>query len=143
MNRSLWCALLVAGTCAGLYANEPANKGMTLSREKLEIIEQNLVIGLQSNNPGLQASTALVLDQLKALKPDYSFDLTLVPLMRLVRERAYDETARIAAGLALHDLHSSMGDYLIARGAREETDARVKRVFAGMSCERGLQDALN
>ncbi len=127
----------------GAFCRRTGRKPWSANKGKLELIEQNLAIGLESGNPGLQASAALVLDELKTLVPDYGFDLTVIPLMRLVRHSGYSESARLAAGLALHDLHSSTGDFIIARVARVEQDARIKKAFTAMSYERGLQDALN
>jgi len=143
MKRSVMCLLLVAGAYGVLVADEPSTNPVELTPQKLELIEENLVIGLVSDIPSLQASAALVLHQIKELAPQYDFSLTVIPLMRIVRHSGYDETARLAGGLALHGLKSARGDYAIARIAKFEDNPRVKKAFTAMSYESGFQNELN
>lgn len=142
MKRTVLLLILVASVCGVVFAGQPASSTVTLTPEKLALIEKNLVIGLESGVPTLQASAALVLHQVKSLAPDYSFSLCVIPLMRIVKTVDYDVEARLAAGLALFDLNSARGDFAIARTARFEENQRVKKVFVAMTYERGLEHNL-
>jgi hypothetical protein len=77
--------------------------------------------------------------QVKELAPAYDFSYSVIPLMRLVRNDSYDETVRLAAGVALHELKSAQGDFAIARIAKYEANPRVKKIFEAMTYERGLE----
>ncbi len=143
MKRSLLCIILVAGICGIALAEPPSPSSANLTQAKLALIEKNLAIGLESGIPSLQASAALVLRQVKSLAPDYDFSLCIIPLMRIVRTSGYDVEARLASAVALHDLKSARGDFAIARIARFEDNARVKKVFTAMAFESGLQGNLN
>ncbi len=142
MKRSLLCALIVACAWSVVFANNPESSNVLLSQEKLPVIEKNLIIGLESNIPSLQASAALVLRQVKSLAPQYEFSLSVIPLMRIVRTESYDATVRMAAALALHELNSARGDFAIARIAKYEDNPRVKKLFQAMTYERGLENNL-
>jgi hypothetical protein len=134
--------LLVACVWGGMFANESSTSKAVLTQEKLELIEQNLIIGLESNIPSLQASAALVLRHVKEIAPQYEFSLSVIPLMGLVRTESYDATVRMAAALALHELRSTRGDFALARIARFEENPRVKKLLEAMAYERGLQNDL-
>jgi hypothetical protein len=142
MKRSLLSLLLVAGAWGVMVANDASTPKIVLTQEKLRLIEQNLIIGLESNIPTLQASAALVLRQVKEIAPAYEFSLSVIPLMRLVRTESYDPTVRMAAALALHGLRTAQGDFAIARIAKFEDNPRVKKLLQAMAYERGLQSNL-
>lgn len=142
MRRSLLSLLLVAGAWGVVVANDVSAPKIVLTQEKLHLIEQNLIIGLESNIPALQASAALVLHQVKEMAPDYEFSLSVIPLMRLVRTESNDPTVRMAAALALHGLRTARGDFAISRIAKFEDNPRVKKLLQAMACERGLQSNL-
>ena len=142
MKRSLLSMLLAACAWGGMFANESSTSKAVLTQEKLELIEQNLIIGLESNIPSLQASAALMLRQVKEIAPQYEFSLSVIPLMRLVRTESYDAPVRMAAALALHELRSTRGDFALARIARFEENPRVKKLLEAMAYERGLQNDL-
>jgi hypothetical protein len=142
MKRSLLSLLLVACVWGGMFANESSTSKAVFTQDKLELIEQNLIIGLESNIPSLQASAALVLRQVKEIAPQYEFSLSVIPLMRLVRTESYDASVRVAAALALHELRSTRGDFALARIARFEENPRVKKLLVAMAYERNLQNNL-
>ncbi len=143
MKRSLLSFVLVAGICGIALAEPPSPSSANLTQARLEQIEQNLAIGLESGMPSLQASAALVLHQVKSLAPDYDFSSCVIPLMRIVRTSGYDVEARLAGGVALHSLKSDRGDFAIARIAKFEDNPRIKKVFTAMAYERGLEKYLN
>jgi hypothetical protein len=142
MKRSLLSLLLVAGAWGVMVANDASAPKIVLTQEKLRLIEQNLMIGLESNIPTLQASAALVLHQVKEIAPGYGFSRCIIPLMRLVRTENYDATVRMAAALALHELRTAQGDFAISRIAKFEDNPRVKKLLQAMAYERGLQSNL-
>jgi hypothetical protein len=142
MKRSLLCVLIMACGWSVVFANDPIGSKVELNQDKLPLIEKNLIIGLESNIPSLQASAALVLRQVKSLASTYDFSLSVIPLMRLVRTESYDATVRMAAALALHELNSAQGDFAIARIAKYEENPRVKKLFQAMTYERGLENNL-
>ena len=142
MKRSLLSILLVAGAWGVMVANDTSTPKIVLTQAKLHLIEQNLIIGLESNVPTLQASAALVLRQVKEIAPEYEFSLSVIPLMRLVRTDSYDATVRMAAALALHQLRTAQGDFAISRLAKFEDNPRVKKLLQAMAYERGLQSNL-
>jgi hypothetical protein len=143
MKRSLLSIVLVAGICGIALAEPPSPSSANLTQAQLRLIEKNLVVGLESGIPSLQASAALVLHQVKSLAPDYDFSLCIIPLMHIVRTSGYDVEARLASAVALHALKSERGDFAIARIARFEDNARVRRVFTAMAFESGLEHNLN
>ena len=142
MKRLLLFLLLAVFTGSLVFASEGPIANLSLNQEKIQLIERNLIIGLESNIPTLQASAALVLRQVKAMAPQYEFSLGVIPLLRLVRTEGLDATVRMAAALALHDLNSARGDFAIARIAKYEDNPRVKKLFQALTYDRGLENIL-
>lgn len=110
----------------------------------MELIERNLVIGLESGIPSLQSSSAFVLQQVKAIAPENEFSLCVIPFMCNMKTAEYSVDVPLAAGgLPLFDLKSARDDYAIARTARFEDIQRIRKIFLVMTYERGLQNNLN
>jgi hypothetical protein len=131
MKSGLSVLVVVAASLAfsGLmFAAPPDSATANYSADQLARIEDNLLCALKSNCRGAQASAALAILQLKRSAPEYSFHRSIIPLMRIVGSDRYDERARIAASLALHELRSERGDFLIKRSALFSGDCRFKRV---------------
>ena len=108
-----------------LSAGEHANKGV-FTQAKLECIERNLINAFESDVPGLQASAALTMRQLREIAPHYDWSRSIVPLMHIVNREEHDARARIAAALVLYELRSSRGDWAIERTAQFADNPRVK-----------------
>jgi hypothetical protein len=108
------------------FASTPPNPSSQFTFTKLQAIEDNLLLCLASEIPGVRASAALTLRQLKAVAPEYSFNRSIIPLMRIVKGEQYDDCSRIAAALALHSLESARGDFAISRTAQFTDAERVK-----------------
>jgi hypothetical protein len=70
-----------------------------------ELIEQNLIIGLQSDNPGLQRSCALMLGKIHATS-------ARIPLMAALRNSP-ESNVRTAAAYALCRMGDPIGAYLV------------------------------
>jgi hypothetical protein len=109
--------------------NTPLAETRTFSTEQLELIEDNLIVALESNIPGLRATAALTLRQVKEISPEYSFSRSVIPLMRIVGTEDFDATSRVAAGLALHDLRSERGDYRIKWAGKFTENPKLKHLY--------------
>lgn len=140
--------LLLICVAAGLIltssapASTPPDASSTrFSSEKLQIIEENLILCLNSEYPGVRASAALTLRQLKEVAPEYSFTSSIIPLMGIVNDERYDNPSRIAAALALHALKSDRGDYAIRMTSQLTDVARVKFIYEHLAYAR-LQERL-
>lgn len=125
--------LLAARAGAG---EDPA--AQRFSNEKLAVIEANLKVALESPVPGIQASAAQTVRDLKAEAPEYGFASLVIPLMRIVKDRDAECGCRILAALALHELNSEMGDFAIERVGMFTEDARLKHVCTWLTYERLL-----
>lgn len=116
------------------YASEPPSPQFTTP--KVKAIEDNLLLCLASEYPGVRASAALTLRQLKAEAPDYSFNRSIIPLMRIVNGEQFDCQSRIAAALALHSLASPRGDYAIRMTAQLTDETKVKFIYEHLAYAR-------
>lgn len=94
---------------------------------KVSHIETGLINAFQSGVPGLQASAAVTLMEVRKEVPTYRWSRCIIPLMRIVNDEDGDSHARMAAALALYGLRSDRGDYLIVQNARFTSDPRVRR----------------
>ncbi len=106
----------------------------------IEQTEQSLVLALNSDIPGVQLSAALTVRQLKALMPERSFSMFVIPLMRIVKQENADRCSRVIAAIALHDLHSAIGDYAISRQARFTGCDRLARTCRWLTYYQALED---
>jgi hypothetical protein len=116
---------------SALSAREPAkpakyvassyNNFTVFTEDKLSLIEDNLLTGIQSKNSGLQKSCAYFLGEMKSSK-------AMVPLLRLARTGATEE-ARIIAGLSLYKIHSNIGLYQLKGLSERDESELVRRVF--------------
>ena len=104
--------LLMVCTVRGEENNVPAPR---FTRATVEQTEQSLVQALESNSPGLHVSAAQTARDLKTLMPERSFSRLAIPLMRIVKDEGAESCARVVAAMALHELHSAIGDFAIAR----------------------------
>jgi len=107
--------------------------------QQLEQIEDRLLQCLRSDCPGIRACAALTVKQLKESNPAYSFQRSIIPLMRIVKEEKCDRTSRIAASLALYTLRSSRGDFAIKRTGEFTDDESVKRACMRLSLAREME----
>jgi hypothetical protein len=86
------------------------------------LIEDNLLIGLASDNQGLKKSCALMLGQI------YSKRAT-IPLMSILRDSENREL-RIAAAWSLCRIGSDVGTYFVRSTVRFDDDPKVKAFCA-------------
>jgi len=116
---------------SGSAGDEMRFKGATVAA-----IEENLAIGLSTDNEGLQASASQVVRDLKGLLPDQDFSLLVIPLMRIVKNESADIQVRMIGTLALYDLRSAKGDFTIQRLAKFESNQRLKNLCTWLTYER-------
>lgn len=125
--------LCVAGT---LVAGTPsAGTDSRFPPATLDRIERSLVMALESNSPGMHTSAALTLWQVRSVVPDHSFELCVIPLMRIVKSEKYDPTSRVVAAIALHQLHSGRGDFAIQRTGMFADEPRVRHICTWLAHE--------
>lgn len=99
---------------------DPNGEFSKFTKEQLEKIENNLLIGLDSENSGLKISCAYFLGEIKSEK-------ALIPLMAMLREGACDEE-KIVAALSLYKINNARGLYQVKGAARFSDSERVRRM---------------
>lgn len=80
--------------------------------------EQNLLIGLASDNLGLQESAAYLLGEMNS-------DRAVIPLMQMLRSDR--ESARVVAALALCRIGDARGVYAVKRASTFDESAQVRQ----------------
>lgn len=91
-----------------------------ISESEYKIIEDNLLVGLNSDNLGLQVSSAYFLGHIQS-------DKALIPLMKMFRSSKEVEK-RLIAALSLAKLKSSVGIYAIKQRIKYDESERVQRL---------------
>jgi hypothetical protein len=86
------------------------------------LIEDNLLLGLSSNNTGLQRSCALMLGKLQSQK-------AVIPLMFTFHNNA-NENVRIAAAWALCKIGDARGVYAVKKGVKYDECIKVQKTCA-------------
>lgn len=97
--------------------------GDSLKTQKVstyENIENNLLVGLASDNEGLKFSCAYFLGEMRS-------DKAVIPLMRLFHNGETDEM-KIIAALSLCKIKSERGIFAVKRGITFADSERVQRV---------------
>lgn len=97
------------------------NDFSAFSEEKLSVIEDNLIVGIKSDNSGLQTSCAYFLGEMNSGK-------AMIPLLRLAKSGATEE-ARIIAGLSLYKIHSKVGMCRLKELSKNDQSELVRKVF--------------
>jgi HEAT repeat protein len=97
------------------------NDFSVFSKEEYSRIEKNLLIGIKSNNAGLQKSSAYFLGEMKS-------DKAMIPLLRLVTNGKTEES-RIIAALSLYKIESKIGMYRLKGLAQSDENELVRKVF--------------
>jgi HEAT repeat protein len=111
-------ALLIAALVVPAKAQEsvlPPNANKTL-------IEDNLFVGLKTDNPGLQRSCALLLGRIKSGR-------AVIPLMEALHRNS-DENVRIATAWALCKIGDERGVYAVKMSAQFDESSKVQAVCA-------------
>lgn len=105
--------------------DEPETTGYNnytiLTDEEYHQVEQNLLAGINSDNIGLQTSSAYFLGEMKS-------DRAMIPLLKLVQNGETEE-ARIIAALSLYKIESDIGMYRLKYLAETDESELARRVF--------------
>ena len=139
--KQLLAGIVLCTAALGIVVAGDNETQRTLRKANVERIEKNLIKAFRSNSPRLQASAAITLMQIRREMPEYNWSNSIIPLMRIVNGEDNDADARIAAALALHDLRTDRGDFLIVRNARFTSNDRVKRHCLLLAASRQLENA--
>ena len=91
------------------------------SEEEYSRIEENYIIGLNTDNVGLRTSCAYFLGEMKS-------DKAVIPLLKLLRYGETDQE-RIFAALSLYKIGSKRGIYKIKIMAEYDKSERVRIVL--------------
>lgn len=87
--------------------------------------ESNLLAGLNSENPGLQISSAYYLGEIRSEK-------AVVPLIKMLRE-SENEDLRIISALSLIKIDSELGVYMVKQAQKfndnDKTRSKCKRFY--------------
>ena len=88
--------------------------------EKYKTIEDNLLVGLQTDNLGLKVSAAYFLGEMKS-------ERAVIPLMKMLKGNTTDEEKLIAA-LSLCKIKSEKGMFAVKQRIKFDDSERVKRL---------------
>lgn len=119
--KTVLCVMAVIFLCGFVAPVLAQDDGLPPKANKA-LIEENLLIGLASDNQGLKKSCALMLGQI------YSKRAT-IPLMAVLRDNENPEL-RIAAAWSLCRIGSGVGTYFVKHTVRFEDDLKVKAYCA-------------
>ncbi|MFH1196901.1 MAG: hypothetical protein V1720_14470 [bacterium] len=108
--------LLIIVLASSSYAGGEAKNTASMP----EMIEQNLIAGLKSDNTGLQVSCAYFLGDLKSQR-------AIIPLMHLLRDGDC-EGVRLIAALSLMKIGSERCIYMVKQEAFFNDCERVRRM---------------
>lgn len=92
----------------------------TVTEEKYKQIEDNLLVGISSDNLGLQVSCAYFLGEMQS-------DRAVIPLMRMLKSGNTEEQ-RIIAALSLAKIKSERGLFAIKQRIKFDDSERVQRI---------------
>jgi hypothetical protein len=137
--------MVVLAVMLALFAGRaPAQDTATPSfnpdnKARLDQTKKSLVTALESESPGLQATAAQTVRELKAMLPEESFSLLVIPLMGIVKNGDAQVEARILAALALSDLHSDRGDFAIKMEAKHCESCRLGYILGALAVQRARE----
>jgi hypothetical protein len=84
-----------------------------------ELVELNLLNGLENENAGLKSSSAFLLGEFKSEK-------SVIPLMRVLRNNE-DPALRIMAALALYKIGDARGIWAVQQASRFDDNECVRK----------------
>ena len=96
---------------------------------KNELIEKNLIAGLQSENVGLVTSSAYYLGE-------YGSSKSIIPLLKVLKSGDTEEE-RISAAVALSKINTGLARFAVKRRAKFDDSERVRNL-----CDRFYQESL-
>lgn len=112
---AILAAVVLVLMTASIATATDTSKGLTPGQ--YASAEENLLIGLASDNQGLVEGSANMLGELKSSK-------AVIPLMKLLRD-GEQESTRIVAALALCQIGDERGLYAVKRATQFDDSERV------------------
>ena len=97
------------------------NDFTVFSEEEYDQIEANMLVGINSDNTGLQTSCAYFLGEMKS-------DRAMIPLLKLVTNGETEES-RIIAALSLYKIESKIGMYRLKGLSQTDESKLARKVF--------------
>lgn len=122
--------------CGTARSDGPPASELRRNGQSIGKMERNIVSALESRIAGLEASAALTLRDLKVRMPEADFSRTVIPLMRIVKDEGENPRVRVAAALALHELHTATGDFAISRAALFTDNHYVGHILGAIESHR-------
>jgi hypothetical protein len=120
MKKSI--VLLAALTLVALVVPMIAQESILPPGANKALIEDNLLIGLSTNNTGLQRSSALLLGKIQS-------DKAVIPLMTAFHNNP-NENVRIAAAWALCKIGDARGVYAVKMAVKYDECPKVQATCA-------------
>ena len=135
MILAVCCLLAIAAAPVAAQTDSTSLPSLDqpLTKEKLALIEENLLRALESKSVGIWIGGAQVVRELKLKSPEYDFSKLIIPLMRILKDKQADRAARIMAALALYDINSERGNFAIERESQFDDDALFKTVCVNLT----------
>lgn len=112
--KSLAILILLATFTISTFASSP------VTEEKFRQIEDNLLVGLNTDNQGLKISCAYFLGEMKS-------DRAVIPLLKILKSGDTEEE-RIIAALSLAKIDSEIGMFAVKRRIVFDESTRVQRL---------------
>jgi len=92
----------------------------TLTSAKKDCIKKSLLLGMESENLGLQSCAAYMLGE-------FCCDEAVVPLLKILHNSPYEEL-RIMAALSLYKIGDSRGIFAIKQAIKYDESKRVRKL---------------
>ena len=90
------------------------------SSVNMDTMEENLLIGLNSDNAGLQSCSAYMLGEVKSTK-------AVIPLMKILKCENCAEL-KIIAALSLYKIGDARGIFAVKQAAKFDESSRVRKI---------------
>ncbi|NOG99367.1 MAG: HEAT repeat domain-containing protein [Ignavibacteriae bacterium] len=117
------------------------NNSSKVAEEKYDLIVDNYLAGIESNNFGLKTSSVYYLGELKSSE-------SVIPLLKILRNDDEDIRTRITAALALYKIGDGRGIYRLKTMSKFEDNQRLanlseKFYYSYLLKEMGYEEELN
>lgn len=114
--------LFIILTVLVCFSNKISAQEVDKKEKKVDVekVEDNLLVGVKSENDGLRVSSAYYLGEAKS-------DKAVIPLMEMLRENN-DEGERIMAALSLFKIGDERGMNLIKGISEQDDNEHVKKM---------------
>lgn len=117
MKKLIFSILLVVISFSSVFASNT-----NFTKAKKDLIEQNLLNGINSENFGLKTSSAYFLGENKSSK-------AVIPLLKMLHNDESEE-ARILAALSLIKIGNPVGVYAVKMAAKFDGNEKVRKMCA-------------